>query len=135
MPKCRLSPDPNPRTCSGSLQGVQSSEGRLALPLMLHQLLPGPQARHTDEWRRVDSSLPSQRRKSLRSQEMKGHVGQRHGVLPASVFSGRNPGSMCREVSKHNAIMRRKQQKSLSFSGHVQQSQWPPEPAFSPPFL
>lgn len=48
MAKCRLSPDPNPRTCFRSLQGVQSSEGRLALPLMLHQLLPGPQARHTD---------------------------------------------------------------------------------------
>lgn len=24
---------------------------------------------------------------------------------------------------------------SLLLSGHVQQSQWPPEPAFSPPFL
>jgi hypothetical protein len=29
-----------------------------------------------------------------------GKVGQRHGVLPASAFPGRNPGSMCREVSK-----------------------------------
>lgn len=67
-----------------------SSEGRLALSLVPLQLLLGPQAGHTEdraccEWRGAGSSLPSWRRKSLRSQEM------RHGVLPASVFPGGKP--------------------------------------------
>lgn len=134
MIKCHSPPSLYPRRCSWSLQGVQSSEGRPALPLM--PTPPAPPLRTSGwthrgqwvwEWRVIGSSLPSWRRKSVRGQEMRGRESGDTGSSPLPSFLGETEGQCARRFPSTKQLQGGSSWKGLQFSRHDQQSPWPLE--------